>query len=177
VEKEKPNFAPSGKLLEDTNQFNGVIVKYNEPPEARKPKMRWRLYPFKGEETLPVLHVHRQSAFLIGRDRRVADIAVDHPSCSKQHAALQYRSMPFQRADGSKSRRIRPYIIDLASANGTFLNNERIPEQRYVELKEKDVLKFGFSSREFVLLNETSSDRMEEDSASEEEVKEEKAVK
>jgi len=29
----------------------------------------------------------------------------------------------------------------------------------------------------FVLLNETSSDRMEDDSASEEEVKEEKAVK
>ncbi len=28
VEKEGPNFATSGKLLEDTNLFNGVVVKY-----------------------------------------------------------------------------------------------------------------------------------------------------
>ncbi len=95
----------------------------------------------------------------------MADLAVDHPSCSKQHAALQFRSIPYEKTDGSKSRRIVPYIIDLASANGTFLNNERIPEQRYVELKEKDVLKFGFSTREFVLLNEKSSEREEEEDA------------
>lgn len=36
-----------------------------------------------------LLHIHRQSAYLIGRDRLVADIAVDHPSCSKQHAVIQ----------------------------------------------------------------------------------------
>lgn len=66
IEKEKPNFGLSGKLATDTNMFNGVVVKYNEPPEARKPKVKWRLYPFKGEESMPVLHIHRQSAYLIG---------------------------------------------------------------------------------------------------------------
>ena len=35
--------------------------------------------------------MHRQSAYLAGRDRRVADIPTDHPSCSSQHAVLQYR--------------------------------------------------------------------------------------
>ena len=64
VDKEAPNFEVSGKLLEDTNTFNGVIVKYSEPPEARKPKRRWRFYVFKGDESLPTLHIHRQSAFL-----------------------------------------------------------------------------------------------------------------
>jgi hypothetical protein len=29
------NFGLSGKLLEDTNTVNGVVVKYSEPPEAR----------------------------------------------------------------------------------------------------------------------------------------------
>jgi len=29
--KEAPNFEVSGKLLEDTNVFNGVVVKYSEP--------------------------------------------------------------------------------------------------------------------------------------------------
>ncbi|KAE9414036.1 hypothetical protein Angca_002628, partial [Angiostrongylus cantonensis] len=115
---------------------------------------RWRLYPFKGDEALPVLHIHRQSAYLIGRDRKIADLPIDHPSCSKQHAVLQYRSVPFERVDGTKARRVLPYIIDLGSSNGTFLNGSKIEPQRYVELKEKDVLKFGFSTREFVVLNE-----------------------
>jgi smad nuclear-interacting protein 1 len=50
VEKEKPNFGLSGALLKDTNTYKGVVIKYSEPTEARKPKRRWRLYVFKGEQ-------------------------------------------------------------------------------------------------------------------------------
>ncbi|XP_057689190.1 smad nuclear-interacting protein 1 [Corythoichthys intestinalis] len=156
ADKEKPNFGLSGALTEDTNTFRGVVIKYNEPPEARIPKRRWRLYPFKNDEQLPVMYIHRQSAYLLGRQRKIADIPIDHPSCSKQHAVFQYRVVEFTRADGTTGRRVRPYIIDLASGNGTYLNNQRIEAQRYYELKEKDVLKFGFSSREYVLLHEFS---------------------
>ncbi|AWO96175.1 putative smad nuclear-interacting protein 1 [Scophthalmus maximus] len=156
AEKEKPNFELSGALTEDTNTFRGEVIKYNEPPEARIPKRRWRLYPFKNDEPLPVMYIHRQSAYLLGRQRKIADIPIDHPSCSKQHAIFQYRLVPFTRADGTSGRRVRPYIIDLGSGNGTYLNNQRIDAQRYYELKEKDVLKFGFSSREYVLLHEFS---------------------
>ncbi|KAM9851772.1 smad nuclear-interacting protein 1 [Aulostomus maculatus] len=156
AEKERPNFSLSGALTEDTNTFRGVVIKYNEPPEARIPKRRWRLYPFKNDEPLPVMYVHRQSAYLLGRQRKIADIPIDHPSCSKQHAVFQYRLVEFTRADGTTGRRVRPYIIDLGSGNGTYLNNQRIDAQRYYELKEKDVLKFGFSSREYVLLHEFS---------------------
>lgn len=168
VDKEKPNFELSGALTEDTNTFRGVVIKYNEPPEARIPKRRWRLYPFKNDEPLPVMYIHRQSAYLLGRQRKIADIPIDHPSCSKQHAVFQYRLMPFTRSDGTSGRRVRPYIIDLASGNGTYLNNQRIESQRYYELKEKDVIKFGFSSREYVLLHEFS-DTSEVDVKGEEE--------
>lgn len=167
-EKEKPNFGLSGKLTEETNTVNGVVIKYAEPPEARKPKRRWRLYPFKGEQALPTLHIHRQSCFLIGRDRKICDIPVDHPSCSKQHAALQYRLVKYDREDGMVGKRIRPYIIDLESANGTFVNNQQIEAKKYVELLEKDVIKFGFSSREYVLLHENSQDDEADDNVFEE---------
>ncbi|XP_041351406.1 smad nuclear-interacting protein 1-like [Gigantopelta aegis] len=166
VDKEKPDFEVSGKLTEDTNTYKGVVIKYNEPPEARKPKKRWRLYGFKDDEALPVIQIHRQSAYLLGRDRRVADIPIDHPSCSKQQAALQFRLVEFKRADGTAGRRVRPYVIDLNSANGTFVNNKKIDPQRYVELLEKDVLKFGFSTREYVILHEdidTSEVQRDED--------------
>lgn len=114
------------------------------------------------------MYIHRQSAYLLGRQRKIADIPIDHPSCSKQHAVFQYRLVAFTRADGTTGRRVRPYIIDLGSGNGTYLNNQRIEAQRYYELKEKDVLKFGFSSREYVLLHEFS-DTSEVDAKEEEE--------
>ncbi|XP_070692264.1 smad nuclear-interacting protein 1 isoform X2 [Pempheris klunzingeri] len=167
ADKEMPNFQLSGALTEDTNTFRGVVIKYNEPPEARIPKRRWRLYPFKNDEPLPVMYIHRQSAYLLGRQRKIADIPIDHPSCSKQHAVFQYRLVEFTRADGTAGRRVRPYIIDLGSGNGTYLNNQRIEAQRYYELKEKDVIKFGFSSREYVLLHEFS-DTSEVDAKEEE---------
>lgn len=155
-EKEKPNFELSGKLTEETNMFRGVVIKYNEPPEARKPKKKWRLYPFKGNEAMKCMHLCRQSAYLLGRDRKIADIPVDHPSCSKQHAVFQYRLVTYKRTDGRKGRRVTPYIIDLESANGTFVNNQKIETKRFVELREKDVIKFGFSSRDYVLLHDGS---------------------
>lgn len=169
IEKDKPNFGLSGKLTEETNKVNGIVIKYAEPPEAKQPKRRWRLYPFKGETALPTLYIHRQSAFLIGRDRKICDLSVDHPSCSKQHAALQYRLVPYEREDGSTGKRVRPYIIDLESANGTFVNNKRIDPKKYVELLEKDVIKFGFSSREYVLLHEASKDEAEDDEVADDE--------
>lgn len=158
LDKEKPNFALSGKLTEDRNSVNGVVIKYSEPGDARKPKRRWRLYPYKGEKELPIIHIHRQSAYLMGRDRTVADIPLDHPSCSKQHAALQFRLVPFKRDDGSSGKCVKPYLIDLESANGTLVNDVKLEARRYHELFERDVLKFGFSSREYVLLHENSKD-------------------
>lgn len=95
---------------------------------------------------------------MIGRDRKICDMAIDHPSASKQHAALQYRLVKYEKEDGTFGKRVRPYIIDLGSSNGTFLNNNKIEPQRYYELMEKDVIKFAFSSREYVLLHESSKD-------------------
>ena len=90
---------------------------------------------------------------LFGRDRRVADIPTDHASCSKQHAVLLFRRT-LTPADEHGTPRPRPYVIDLGSANGTKLNGRPIDPQRYVELRPKDVLAFGSSSREYVLVHE-----------------------
>merc|ERR1711974_31092 len=141
---------------------NGIVVRYSQPEEARKPKTKWRLYVFKGNEELPILYVHRQSAYLLGRDRKVADIPLDHPSCSKQHSVLQYRWIPVTREDGSMANRVKLYVMDLISANGTFVNNQKIEPQKFVQLLEKDVLKFGFSSREYVLLHDQSKEEEED---------------
>ncbi|KAH9382312.1 hypothetical protein HPB48_022026 [Haemaphysalis longicornis] len=58
-----------------------------------------------------------------------------------------------RRHDGPPGAALRH---DLESSNGTFVNNQRIEPRRYVELLERDVLKFGFSTREYVILHEES---------------------
>ncbi|CAG8564994.1 13922_t:CDS:2 [Funneliformis mosseae] len=155
----KPNFALSGKLVAETNSYNGVVLKYFEPPEARKPTKRWRLYVFKGDKEIDILHIHRQSAYLFGRERKVADIPIDHPSCSSQHAVLQFRQITTTDDEsGEKLSEIKPYIIDLDSTNKTFVNNNPIPPSRYYELKASDTIKFGFSSRDYVLIHDELDD-------------------
>jgi smad nuclear-interacting protein 1 len=53
--KGKPNFKPSGLLAAETKTVASAdgtktVLKYHEPPEARKPLVGWRLYVFKGTE-------------------------------------------------------------------------------------------------------------------------------
>lgn len=161
-DKAKPNFNPSGLLAAATKTVEHkdgtkTVLKYHEPPEARKPTVGWRLYVFKGQEQLDVLHIQRQSAYLIGRDRLVVDIAVDHPSCSKQHAVIQFRQVHEKNEFGDTKSVVKPFVIDLESTNGTAVNGEMIPTARYFELKMGDVLKFGESQREYVLLSEDAA--------------------
>eukprot|EP00042_Codosiga_hollandica_P036363 m.277337 g.277337 ORF g.277337 m.277337 type:complete len:62 (-) comp54872_c0_seq2:116-301(-) len=49
------------------------------------------------------------------------------------------------------------FLRVIVSTNGTFINGTKIEPQRYYELREKDVLKFGFSTREYVFLSEDTS--------------------
>ncbi|XP_004500039.1 FHA domain-containing protein DDL [Cicer arietinum] len=156
-QKQKPSFELSGKLAAETNRVRGITLLFNEPPEARKPDIKWRLYVFKGGEVLnEPLYIHRQSCYLFGRERRIADIPTDHPSCSKQHAVIQFRQVEKEQPDGTLVKHTRPYIMDLGSTNKTFLNENPIEPQRYYELREQDTIKFGNSSREYVLLHENS---------------------
>ncbi|KAJ5584449.1 uncharacterized protein N7459_004249 [Penicillium hispanicum] len=157
-EKQKPNFSNTGRLAAESNTVQvggeGIVLKYHEPPEARKPpaKEPWRLYVFKGEDLLEMVELSERSCWLIGRERLVVDFPLDHPSCSKQHAALQFRYVEKRNEYGDRIGKVKPYLIDLESANKSSVNGDPIPAGRYVELMDKDVLRFGLSSREYVLM-------------------------
>jgi smad nuclear-interacting protein 1 len=156
-DKEKPNFQTSGLLNKGVNTVRGVEAKYVESPDAEKPKLKWRLYPFKGEKALEKIEIFSKSYFLLGKDRHIVEICLDHPSCSRQHSVIQFRTVEVKDDDGpigSKLKINKPYIMDLGSTNGTHLNGSKIDPMRYIELLEKDVLKFGNSSREYVLLHD-----------------------
>lgn len=70
--------------------------------------------------------------------RQIVDIPLGHPSCSKQHAVLQFRLIKTRNAYGDESSGVKPFLIDLDSTNGCSVNGAEIPPSRYYELKASD---------------------------------------
>ncbi|GBG27840.1 Smad nuclear-interacting protein 1 [Hondaea fermentalgiana] len=167
-EKEKANFGLSGALGKDERtgrMYKGVLMKWTEPADAvTPPGPGWRLFVFRKKEAVDTVLLHGQSAHLVGRDERVADIHTKNSSCSKQHAVIQFRIKTVQPPPGSLDpprHFVRPYIIDLGSSNGTRLNGERLEPSRYYELLEKDILRFAKSSREYVVMFDEKAAELE----------------
>ena len=153
------NFVPSGKLKEDAAlRYKGRVLMFDEPEDAVVPVFkndgRWRIYIFKGKERIgEPLILQNGSCFLLGRDREIVDIPLDHPTCSAQHAVLQYRLV--DSPDGGKI--VKLYIMDLGSTNGTFLNGDKLKPRVYVEILEKDIVKFALSTRDYIFVKEDAS--------------------
>lgn len=153
-----PTLDPSGALqLSEKEVFDNS--EYKEPYDSTLPLADdpWRLYVFKNgslldEESNGIFVMNTRNHYLFGRDRIIAHIPIDHSSCSKQHAVLQFRR---SRTKDSHATTVCPYIFDLDSRNGTFLNFERLPGRTYVEIKSGDVLTFGASTREWVVIRES----------------------
>lgn len=157
--KEKPNFGTTGHLAAASNsveQADGtkITLKYHEPPEARKPPSRdqWKLFVFKGQDVVDTIDLSNRSCWLVGRESAVVDLLAEHPSISKQHAVMQFRYTEKRNEYGDKIGKVKLYLLDLESANGTRLNGEVVPDRRYLELRPKDVVKFGDSTREYVII-------------------------
>lgn len=166
----KPNFGLSGALAKDErhgNAVNGVVLKFTEPAEAALPDKDWRLYVYKGEDLLEKLHIHRRSCFLLGRDNRVCDIPLQHPSVSTQHAVIQFRSIErtvVRDGDRIEVKTIKPYLMDLDSTNHTFLNGSQVEGARYYELRPGDLIKFATSTRDYIILHGDSATNQASDS-------------
>jgi smad nuclear-interacting protein 1 len=155
IEKELPNFEVSGLLAEDQNQISGVPLIFAVSVDAAEPDSSssdWRLFEFVGEDSKRTINLKGCSCFLFGSDARLSSnesedvcfVYVEDTSVSKQHAVIQFR----RRSDA-----VKPYLMDLESSNKTRLNGDPIEPGRYVELRHEDVILFGRSESEYVLLN------------------------
>jgi smad nuclear-interacting protein 1 len=89
---------------------------------------------------------------LIGREEAVADLTVQHPSTSKQHAVIQFRHSVKVNEFGDRINQVKPYLLDLESSNGTELNGDKLEGSRYFEVRDKDMMKLGLSEREYVFM-------------------------
>ena len=78
---------------------------------------------------------------IIGRDTNCS-IVLNHPSISKQHAKIEY-----------DIQTLNPFLTDLNSTHGTFINNMRLNQNQSIKIKSGDVINFGQSDIKYIYLN------------------------
>lgn len=83
---------------------------------------------------------HRLPRELIFVGRDDCELMLQSRSVDKQHAVINY-----------DQDRDQHWVKDLGSLNGTFVNDVRIPDQKYVTLKLNDVIRFGYDPNMYVL--------------------------
>ncbi|NXQ60168.1 C170B protein, partial [Anthoscopus minutus] len=78
-----------------------------------------------------IRHRLPREMIFVGRDD--CELMLQSRSVDKQHAVINY--------DKEKDEH---WVKDLGSLNGTFVNDVRIPDQKYITLKLNDVIRFGY---------------------------------
>lgn len=55
----------------------------------------------------------------MGKERKIVDIPTDHPTCSRQHAVIQFRNVTV--TDGDSTLKMNKYVIALPSIRSHYL--------------------------------------------------------
>ncbi|KZC08662.1 PREDICTED: kanadaptin [Dufourea novaeangliae] len=117
---------------------------YTEPPWGGKPENDYYMEILKSGVIIQTISLKEQSFYVIGR-LPTCHICLAHPTISRHHAILQYRS----EQDNINSKGL--YVYDLGSTHGTFWNGNRIKPNVYVRVQKGHMLRFGCSQRKFIL--------------------------
>ncbi|XP_032701748.1 kanadaptin [Lontra canadensis] len=121
---------------------------YREPPWGGPATAPYSLETLKGGTILGTRSLKGTSSCLFGR-LSSCDVCLEHPSVSRYHAVLQHRVSDLEgECDGNGPGF---YLYDLGSTHGTFLNKTRIPPRTYCRVHVGHVLRFGGSTRLFLL--------------------------
>lgn len=129
----------------DSKKEKDVDVPYKEPVWSGvcHSDSGYYLEILKNGCIVDKLNVCLKPFYVFGRQLN-CDFQLEHPSISRHHAVLQYRAV-------GDAWELGWYLYDLGSTHGTFVNREKIPPHMHLRLKVGYVLKFGGSSRMYIL--------------------------
>ncbi|KAL3228380.1 hypothetical protein MRX96_048607 [Rhipicephalus microplus] len=116
-------------------------VQYNEPPWSGVPDREYNFQVLKAGVIVSNFPLDKPY-IVIGR-KDDCDIVLEHPSISRYHAVVQFRTGE----PGTSGF----YLYDLDSTHGTCVNKEQVRARSYKRLRVGYMVKFGGSSRNFIL--------------------------
>ncbi|XP_041107047.1 kanadaptin [Polyodon spathula] len=124
----------------------GPPLSYTEPSWGGVAETPYLFEILKNGTILDTVELNEKSFIVFGRLPN-CDVSLEHPSISRYHSVVQYRRLP----GDSAGEEMGFYVFDLGSTHGTFVNKNKIPPKTYIRLKVGYVLKFGGSTRLFIL--------------------------
>ncbi|XP_031722603.1 kanadaptin isoform X2 [Anarrhichthys ocellatus] len=124
-------------------------IPYTEPSwGGNAPDVPYALEILKNGTIVDTVPLTLKSYFVVGR-LPVCDVSLEHPSISRYHAIVQYRRQAGEGESVGEERGF--YLHDLGSTHGTVVNKNKVPPKTYIRLRVGHVLKFGGSTRLFIL--------------------------
>ncbi|XP_031565688.1 kanadaptin-like [Actinia tenebrosa] len=141
--KSEKDAIESKKKLEDKKETFPEIP-YKEPSWSGIPDEPYYLELLKGGCIKSTKYLTEKPYYLFGRLPN-CDLVMEHPSISRYHAIIQYKASETGKSDKGY------YLYDLGSTHGTVVNKVRIEPRRYYRLRVGYVMKFGGSSRLYIL--------------------------
>ncbi|CAI6368185.1 unnamed protein product [Macrosiphum euphorbiae] len=138
----EPKVEQPKKISKTTSQ---VPIPYEEPSWGGKPGDKYFLEELKSGVMLSTIQLESRSFHCFGRLNN-CHVTMAHPTISRFHAVLQYRST-FSINDENRGF----YLYDLDSTHGTFLNRLRIKPKTYVKVHVGHLISFGGSTRMYLL--------------------------
>jgi len=129
-----------------TKQKN-VEFPHQEPPWGGVPSehFKYSLTVLKEGIVKGTVDLAGKSRVTFGRLPEACDVVMEHPSCSRFHALIQYC------IEEKEIRKVGYYVYDLGSTHGTYVNKERVKPKVYVRVRVGYQIKFGGSSRLYII--------------------------
>ncbi|GAB6031709.1 hypothetical protein CHUAL_009458 [Chamberlinius hualienensis] len=123
-----------------------IPVPYDEPKWSGVPKKPYSFEVIKNGVIVENIDLSSRPYTICGRLAN-CDIVMEHPSISRYHAIIQYKYAK----DGDEKQPEGFYLYDLDSTHGTQMNKNAIKSRTYYRLHVGHLIKFGGSSRSYVL--------------------------
>ncbi|XP_042880061.1 kanadaptin-like isoform X2 [Penaeus japonicus] len=130
--------SPAQQLVEKS-----VPVPYKEPKWSGVPSHDYSFEILKNGTIVETVALNKPF-FVIGRLAQ-CDITMEHPSVSRFHCVIQYRS------EASEEAARGFYAYDLGSTHGSFHNKHQMKPHTYYRLKVGHMIKLGGSTRMMIL--------------------------
>ncbi|KAI3367265.1 hypothetical protein L3Q82_008310 [Scortum barcoo] len=155
----KPEAKPRGLPPKGPPAGKFPPIPYTEPSWGGKaPDAPYSLEILKNGTIVDQVPLTARTYSVVGR-LPVCDVSLEHPSISRYHAVLQYRGQGGEGGSAGEERGF--YVHDLGSTHGTVVNKSRIPPKTFIRLRVGHVLKFGGSTRLFILQGPESDEEEE----------------
>ncbi|GMI69027.1 hypothetical protein like AT5G38840 [Hibiscus trionum] len=136
-EEKQSNSNTEPNSIEKPLNSNQSSVPYTIPQWSGPPCHHFFLEVLKDGCIVDQFKVYEKGAYMFGRVD-LCDFVLEHPTISRFHAVLQFRSSG------------EAYLYDLGSTHGTSVNKNQVTKRTYVDLHVGDVIRFGHSTRLYI---------------------------